>query len=376
MNQAISPAKLNAVIEAKNLLGSNILVSSEVYELEKQGKLMRGTLSSIRKYAVAQRRGVYDISNIINGEPLVNAPTPVAKKEQPVMIEQNISYIPKADPLFVRFGFYADLLKLLNTSVFAPVYITGETGNGKTMTVLQACAAAKRECIPVNITNETAEEDLIGSQTLIDGNLVWKDGPALIAMKRGAVLLLDEIDQGTSRLLCIQTILQSHTYYNKKTSEIIEAADGFQIVATGNTIGDGMGQDVYIGAQLMNAAFLDRFPITFKHDYPPAATERRILSKFSLEEDVIDKLVNWAQFTRQTKAAGAIDHSITTRRLVQVATNIGIFDDVEKSISLAIARFDSRHSLAFLDLWKKMQDDDSTTVSGKTDWVETRTYTF
>lgn len=357
-------------------LGSNEIKTVEVWNIEQTEAEFRGATALVRKYGNQISRGTYKLElgeTSTDREQAEEAVEETSTKEvelemtttatvrklpvREVMAAAVSNYIPKKNSNYVKFGFYDDMKTIIRSGEFAPTYIVGESGNGKTMTVFQVCAELERECIPVNITNETCEEDLIGHQTLRDGNLEWKDGPALIAMRRGAVLLLDELDQGTSRLLCLQTILQSHSYYNKKTGEMIHAAPGFTVVATGNTRGDGVGQDVYIGAQLMNEAFMDRFSISFEHQYPTEAVERRILGKLMDEEQIIERLVSWAHSTRRTKATGAINHSITTRRLTQIAANFRIFKDSKKAIKMAVARYDEKHRLAFEQLWEKMQDD-------------------
>jgi hypothetical protein len=262
--------------------------------------------------------------------------------------------VPDVDPNFVSFGCAPVLKKVLASGKFAPVFITGDTGNGKTMSVEQVCAKTNRQLVMFNVTNETCEEDLIGSETLIDGNIVWNDGPVLRAMRTGSVLLLDELDQGTSRVMCLQTVLQGKPYYVKKTGETVKAEAGFTVVATGNTKGLGDDDGRYVGAQIMNEAFLERFPIMVNHDYPTKAVETKIISKVLDDSDFADKLVTWAQASREAHELGALDSLITTRRLVQIVGNYDIFGDKLKAIRYGVERFSDDVRDTLIDMYTKI----------------------
>lgn len=209
-----------------------------------------------------------------------------------------------------------------------------------TMGVEQACAAVNRELVCFNLTNETTEEDLIGSFILDNGNMIWKDGPVLVAMRRGAVLLLDEIDQATTNVMCLQNVLQNKPYYVKKTNEMIKPEPGFTIVATANTKGDGDGSDRFVGANVMNEAFLERFNVVIEQDYPPPITEVKILKQHCTDDKFILSLVRWAKLARDNYKIGSIERCITTRRLVQIARNYSVFNNKNKAITYALNRFD------------------------------------
>jgi MoxR-like ATPase len=269
------------------------------------------------------------------------------------------SYIPEKNSTYVPFGFFNDLKNIIKSGVFYPVYITGLSGNGKTLMVEQICAQLNRELIRVNITKRSDEDALIGSYELIDGNTVRREGPVLTAMRRGAVLLLDETDYGTEDLLCLQPILEGKSYFDKKTGEVIHPAKGFTVLATANTKGKGSDDGRFIGANTLNEAFLERFAITVEQDYPPVAAERKILSKNFEEFGVtdakfIDHLITWAEIIRKTFNEGGVDDIISTRRLVHIAKAYSIFGDRKKAIELCLNRFDSETKAGFLDLYTKV----------------------
>lgn len=270
------------------------------------------------------------------------------------------SFVPDRLDTYVPFGFFDDLRDIINSKIFYPVYITGHSGNGKTLMVEQVCASLGRELIRVNITKRTDETDLIGSYELIDGNTIRREGPVLTAMRRGAVLLLDEVDLGTEDLLCLQPILEGKPYFDKKTGEIVHAAFGFNVLATANTKGKGDADGRYLGANVMNEAMLERFALTEEQDYPDAKTERRILAKNfeALEvsdDDFIDRLVTWAEVIRKSFKDGAVDEIISTRRLVHISKAFKIFKrNRMKAIEKCLNRFDAETKTAFLDLYTKV----------------------
>jgi MoxR-like ATPase len=283
---------------------------------------------------------------------------------KPVTMTQTVSenFVPSKDPLYVPFGFFNDLKNILVSKMFYPVMVTGLSGNGKTFMVEQACAASNREMIKVSISIETDEDDLIGGNTLVNGNVVYREGPVLNAMRRGAVLVLDEIDRGSNKLLAIQAIAEGKPYINKKTGEIVEPAPGFNIVATANTKGKGSDDGRFIAAQILDEAFLERFPITVEQEYASNAVEKKILKKvfdsLNLEDDgFITKLVDWADIIRKTFYEGGVDEIIATRRLVHIAKAYSIFGDKMKAIELCVNRFDEETKTSFLDLYTKVDGD-------------------
>jgi hypothetical protein len=261
--------------------------------------------------------------------------------------------IPEKYENYVPFGFFKDLMQIVKSKQFYPVFITGLSGNGKTMMVEQVCANLQRECIRVNISIETDESDLIGSNTLVDGNVVYRDGPVITAMKRGAVLLIDEVDRGSEKLLCLQGILEGKSYFNKKSGEYIKPAPGFQIVATANTKGRGSEEGRFL-AKILDDAFLERFPITVEQEYPSASVESKILKPLMNDDEFAENLIKWADVIRKTFDEGGVDEIISTRRLVHIAHTYAIFGDRTKAIKMCVNRFDEETKNAFLDLYTKV----------------------
>jgi len=267
--------------------------------------------------------------------------------------------IPPVSAEYVPWGHFADIERIVKTRLFAPTYITGMSGNGKTTMVEQICAKLGRECFRCNIVAETDEDDLLGGFRLQDGNTVWQDGPAVEAMKRGGILLLDEIDLGTSKLMCLQPILEGKGVYLKKINKWVIPASGFTIFATANTKGKGSDDGRYIGTNIMNEAMLDRFDYTYEQDYAPRATERKILSRSMTKygnNDVAfaDNLTKWAEMIRKLFEEGSIDELISTRRLVNIVKAQSVFGNKEKAIRMCLARFDAETSAAFFSAYTKI----------------------
>jgi hypothetical protein len=284
----------------------------------------------------------------------------VVQLRQKRMVTEVENLVPIKDNNYVPFGFFRDLESILKSKVFYPVFITGLTGNGKTTMVEQVCSKLKRECVRVNISIETDEDDLVGGSTLIDGNVTFREGPVILAMRRGAVLLIDEIDRGSNKLMCIQGILEGKPYFNKKNGDVIYPAPGFTVVATANTKGQGSDSGKYIAAQILDEAFLERFPITVEQEYPNSKIEHKIILNNMnelgcVDEDFADKLVTWAEVIRKTYLEDAIDELISTRRLVHIVKAFSMFKVRQKAIELCINRFDADTKNAFLDLYNKME---------------------
>jgi len=275
-------------------------------------------------------------------------------------IEQNL--IPEKDDTFVKFGNFADIKKIIQSRLFYPTFITGLSGNGKTFSVEQACAQLKRELIRVNITIETDEDDLIGGFRLIDGNTAWHNGPVIEALERGAILLLDEIDLASNKILCLQSILEGKGVFLKKIGRWVKPAAGFNVIATANTKGKGSDDGRFIGTNVLNEAFLERFPVTFEQSYPAPATEQKILEGIALDLQVEDRdfckrLVDWADIIRKTFYDGGIEEIISTRRLVHIIRAYSIFQDKAKAIQVCVNRFDDETKQAFLELYDKVDAD-------------------
>ena len=281
-------------------------------------------------------------------------------------VEQNL--IPQKDDSFVKFGNFSDLKKIIQSRLFYPTFITGLSGNGKTFSVEQACAQLDRELIRVNITIETDEDDLIGGFRLVDGATVWHNGPVIEALQRGAILLLDEIDLASNKILCLQSILEGNGVFLKKIGQFVRPSAGFNVIATANTKGKGSDDGRFIGTNVLNEAFLERFPVTFEQNYPTPAQEKNILMKLSEDTDFCSRLVDWADIIRKTFYDGGIDEIISTRRLVHIIRAYGIFGNKAKAIDVCTARFDDETKQAFIELYDKVDADfqmpvDETTVS-------------
>jgi MoxR-like ATPase len=303
-------------------------------------------------------RGQYKLPSIGSKKKEIEEMTVDLKTQAQILIQPKMQdsadiSIPETYPDYVPFGFYKELNHIIKSRMFYPVFVTGLSGNGKTLMVEQVCATQKRECIRVNISIETDETDLIGGPTLINGNIVNRDGPVITAMKRGAILLIDEVDRGSNKLMCLQGILEGKPYFNKKSGEYVHPANGFNIVATANTKGRGSEEGRYL-SQILDDAFLERFPITVEQEYPDAKTEKKILKPLISDEDFVDKLTQWADVVRKSFTEGATDEIISTRRLVHIAKAFKIFGDRMKAIELCVNRFDTETKLAFLDLYSKV----------------------
>jgi hypothetical protein len=292
-------------------------------------------------------------------EPTMAPVTKAIAKMSSVARMQEGAIIPKVNSLYVPFGFFDNMKRIVASKKFYPVFVSGLSGNGKTFMVEQACAQLKTECLRVNISPETDEDDLIGGFRLIDGETKWFDGPVVQAMKSGAVLILDEIDRGSNKLMCLQGVLEGKGLFVKKTGEFVEPVAGFNIIATANTKGKGDETGRYMAATILDDAFLERFPITVEQEYPDVKIETKILTKLFASLNITDKafaenLVKWADIIRKTFEEGAIDELISTRRLSHIAEAYTIFNDKMEAIKYCINRFDNETKTSFLDLYTKI----------------------
>jgi len=272
----------------------------------------------------------------------------------PAVETVNENFIPEKDPNYVPFGNFASLKKIVQSKQFYPCFITGLSGNGKTLGVEQACSQLKRELIRVNITIETDEDDLIGGFRLVNGDTVWHNGPVIEALNRGAVLLLDEIDLASNKILCLQSILEGKGVFLKKTGRYVQPTAGFTVIATANTKGKGSDDGRFVGTNVLNEAFLERFPITFEQGYPSATIETKILLNLGADQEFADNLVKWAGVIRKTFFDGGVDEVITTRRLVHIVQAFSIFNDRLTAITNCVNRFDDDTKQSFLDLYTKV----------------------
>lgn len=359
--------KVHRLMEALRSTGKQEFTRSEIVDVAQHIGVNAGPFLS--NHANKIRRGVYHVNdnsgNVSHPNNEVNvmehAPA-VMHLIQPKLKVEVDNLVPKKDATYVAFGFHKDLTTILSSNNFYPVFITGLSGNGKTTMVEQVCANLKREAIRVNISIETDEDDLIGGNTLIDGNVVYREGPVLLAMKRGAVLIMDECDRGSNKLMCLQAILEGKPYFNKKTGETVHPAAGFNIVATANTKGQGSDSGKYMSAQILDDAFLERFAVTIEQEYPSIKVEKKIVMKKmerveKVDEDFADKLVAWSDIIRKTFKEGAIDDLISTRRLEHIVNAFAMFGSRMKAIEMCIARFDADTKTAFMDLYTKVDAD-------------------
>ena len=298
-------------------------------------------------------------------EPKVETPVDLPKDEKAVQEAAYIissltgNIVPKKFPEFVSFGNYPDIKSIVKSNMFYPVFITGLSGNGKTMGVVQACAENKRELIRVNITIETDEDDLLGGYRLREGQTVWQNGPVIEAMERGAVLLLDEIDLASNKIMCLQPILEGSGIFVKKINKFVKPSPGFNVIATANTKGQGSDDGKFIGTNVLNEAFLERFPITFEQKYPTQSIEQKILIKTlaksgKKDKEFCKKLVTWADVIRKTYFDGGVDEIISTRRLVHIIMAYSIFENKSKAIEVCVNRFDDDTKNSFMELYTKV----------------------
>ena len=349
--------------------GRTEISRSEINDFVKSGEISNPSWLKNKKYLVS--RGVYslpiagnDFSPTLTDVPLVpeEPKEPVVAKAAFVVSSLIGNIVPDKDPVFVPWGYFKDIKKIVSSKAFYPIFVTGLSGNGKTMNVSQACAAANRECIRVNITIETDEDDLLGGYRLQDGQTVWQDGPVIEAMKRGALLLLDEIDLAYNKIMCLQPILEGNGVFLKKINQFVKPAKGFNVIATANTKGQGSDDGKFIGTNILNEAFLERLPITIEQAYPSNKIEEKILLNVmsdkkltsTVDSEFASSLVTWADIIRKTYYEGGVDELISTRRLVHIVEAFSIFKNKMKAIEMCTNRFDLDTKTSFLDLYTKI----------------------
>ena len=285
-------------------------------------------------------------------------------------LESN-NLVPSIYKNFVPFGHFNDLLNIVSSNQFFPLLITGQSGNGKTMSAEQACAKIGRKFVCISMTPETDESDLLGNYVLINGQMEWRDGPVTVAARQGAVLCIDEIDYGAANLSCLQRVFEGKPFLLKKKNEVVTPAEGFTVIATANTKGKGSEDGRYMFTNVLNEAFLERFLITMEQEWPPLAVEKKILFKEMQsvgkdDNEFVNKLVTWADIIRKTFAEGGADEVISTRRLVHIVKSFGVFNDKMKAIELCLNRFDEDTKRSFLDLYTKIDEDAKPTVTAET----------
>ena len=365
--------------------GRTEISRSEINDFVKSGEISNPSWLKSDKYKVS--RGVYslpiagnDFSPTLTDVPLVpeEPKEPVVAKAAFVVSSLIGNIVPDKDPVFVPWGYFKDIKKIVSSKAFYPIFVTGLSGNGKTMNVSQACAAANRECIRVNITIETDEDDLLGGYRLQDGQTVWQDGPVIEAMKRGALLLLNEIDLASNKIMCLQPILEGNGVFLKKINQFVKPAKGFNVIATANTKGQGSDDGKFIGTNILNEAFLERFPITIEQAYPSNKIEEKILLNVmsdkkltsTVDSEFASSLVTWADIIRKTYYEGGVDELISTRRLVHIVEAFSIFKNKMKAIEMCTNRFDLDTKTSFLDLYTKIDGGEDVSSWLNDDFVE------
>ena len=349
--------------------GRTDISRSEINDFVDAGEISNPSWLKTDKYKVS--RGVYslpiegnDFSPSLTDVPLVpeEPKEPVVSQAAFVVSSLVGNIVPDKDPVFVPWGSFTDIKKIVSSKAFYPIFVTGLSGNGKTMNVSQACAATNRECIRVNITIETDEDDLLGGYRLQDGQTVWQNGPVIEAMERGALLLLDEIDLASNKIMCLQPILEGNGVFLKKINRFVKPSKGFNVIATANTKGQGSDDGKFIGTNILNEAFLERFPITIEQAYPTNKIETKILLNVmsdkglssAVDSEFANSLVTWADIIRKTYYEGGVDELISTRRLVHIVEAFSIFKNKMKAIEMCTNRFDLDTKTSFLDLYTKI----------------------
>ena len=345
----------------KDTYKKDTVTRAEINALVKKKVIKNPSWLKSDKYKVD--RGVYtlNVDSMDDTTTVDTTDTKISNDTKAAYIVSSLTdnVVPAKDTDFVNFGNYADIKNIVKSKKFYPVFITGLSGNGKTLAVTQACAESKREMIRCNITIETDEDDLLGGYRLKDGQTVWQNGPVIEAMERGAVLLLDEIDLASNKIMCLQPILEGSGVYVKKINKFVKPKLGFNVIATANTKGQGSDDGKFIGTNVLNEAFLERFPVTFEQQYPTAKVEEKIVaqklaSAGKRDQKFAHNLVTWADVIRKTYIDGGCDEIISTRRLVHIAEAYGIFKNKMKAINVCTNRFDEDTKSSFTDLYTKV----------------------
>ena len=367
--------KIEVVRKFYNELGKEVITRKELSEtnIKLKDELPRKSTRWIEDgYKVSGRPGHYRLPiEVLDGvtDPVEISQESVKGKVKPkavVEVEEIVTnafnFIPVKDPSYVSWGHHRDIESIVKSKIFYPTFITGLSGNGKTFMVEQICAKLKREVIRVNVTVETDEDDLLGGFRLVDGETQFHKGPVVEAMERGAVLLLDEVDLASTKILALQPVLEGKGVFLKKINQWITPKDGFNVIATANTKGKGSESGSFIGTNILNEAFLERFAVTFEQEYPTNANELKIVKNTFKDngiedDDFADHLVKWADIIRKTYYDGGVDEVISTRRLVHVSKAYSIFQDKLKAIELCIARFDDDTKQSFKELYGKVDAD-------------------
>jgi hypothetical protein len=357
IDQAISILKekfgtefgVDAVKEVANEIGTSYATLSKYLNQYKVGRGKWNLEATVQELEETYNSAAVEGSDTVPGVATMNS------------VVQNL--IPNKDATFVSFGNFSDIKKVIQSGLFYPAFITGLSGNGKTFGVEQSCAQLGRELIRVNITIESDEDDLLGGFRLVNGETVWHNGPVVEAMERGAILLLDEVDLASNKIMCLQSVLEGKGVFLKKIGKHVVPKSGFNVIATANTKGKGSDDGRFIGTNVLNEAFLERFPITFEQEYPTVSVETKILTKVAESlnipmigehTDFIKHLCTWSEIIRKTFNDGGIDEVISTRRLVHIIKAYSIFGKKDKAIKVCLNRFDDETKATFVELYDKI----------------------
>lgn len=348
--------------ELRELFKTDTITRQQIAEAVEKGDLGDWPNSVLNDPLIRVSRGVYNISGNRKVSQVLSV-TETTINHSPVL-ETNFKhdvYVPQKDPLYYKWGHYKDIEKIIQSKLFCTIFITGLSGNGKTMMVEQACANADRELIRLNLTIETDEDDLFGGFRLISGESKWFDGPVVKAMESGAVLLLDEVDLASTRIMALQPVLEGKPLVLKKVGRVIYPKEGFNIIATANTKGQGDTDGKFVGTNVLNEAFLERFSLTFEQPYPSRSQEEKILSKLFSElsisdDEYLNQLLDFVKYTRDAYSNGSVNDIITTRRLTKIVTAFSIFGDKNKALELCLNRFDDLTKQAFIEFYKKLEE--------------------
>jgi len=340
---------VDAVKEVANQIGTSYATLSKYLNQYKVGRGKWNLEATVQELEETYNSPAVEGTDTVPGVATMNS------------VVQNL--IPQKDATFVSFGNFSDIKKVIQSGLFYPAFITGLSGNGKTFGVEQSCAQLSRELIRVNITIETDEDDLIGGFRLVNGETVWHNGPVVEAMERGAILLLDEVDLASNKIMCLQSVLEGKGVFLKKIGKHVVPKAGFNVIATANTKGKGSDDGRFIGTNVLNEAFLERFPITFEQEYPTVSVETKILTKVAESlnipmigehTDFIKHLCTWSEIIRKTFNDGGIDEVISTRRLVHIIKAYSIFGKKDKAIKVCLNRFDDETKATFVELYDKI----------------------
>ena len=340
---------VDAVKEVANEIGTSYATLSKYLNQYKVGRGKWNLEATVQELEETYNSPAVEGTDTVPGVATINS------------VMQNL--IPNKDATFVSFGNFSDIKKVIQSGLFYPAFITGLSGNGKTFGVEQSCAQLGRELIRVNITIESDEDDLLGGFRLVNGETVWHNGPVVEAMERGAILLLDEVDLASNKIMCLQSVLEGKGVFLKKIGKHVVPKSGFNVIATANTKGKGSDDGRFIGTNVLNEAFLERFPITFEQEYPTVSVETKILTKVAESlnipmigehTDFIKHLCTWSEIIRKTFNDGGIDEVISTRRLVHIIKAYSIFGKKDKAIKVCLNRFDDETKSTFVELYDKI----------------------